>query len=97
MDFHRWWVLKATFFGQKPTVLQKLGMILEKKMVQKLSLEKNVFTKKWSPKLIFLYEILFLKKIGSFSTLKIDIESMILALFDKVTIIVYTKYNSFLE
>ena len=29
---------------------EKLGIILESKMVQKLSLEKNVFTKKWSPK-----------------------------------------------
>ena len=35
-------------------VCQKLGMILENKLVQKLKLEKNVFTKKWSPKLIFL-------------------------------------------
>ena len=38
------------------SVLQKLGMILESKVVQKLSLEKNVLTKKWSPKLIFLNE-----------------------------------------
>ena len=36
------------------SVHQKLGIILESKVVQKLSLEKNVFTKKWSPKLIFL-------------------------------------------
>ena len=41
------------------SVRQKLGVILESKVVQKLSLEKNVFTKKWSPKLIFLDEILF--------------------------------------
>ena len=33
---------------------QKLGITLESKVVQKLSLEKNVFTKKWSPKLLFL-------------------------------------------
>ena len=33
-------------------VHQKLGIILENKVVQKLSLEKNVFNKKWSPKLI---------------------------------------------
>ena len=39
------------------TVRQKLGMILENKVVQKLTLEKNVFNKKWSPKLIFLNEI----------------------------------------
>ena len=35
-------------------VRQKLGMILENKVVQKLELEKNVFYKKISPKLIFL-------------------------------------------
>ena len=34
-------------------VRQKLGMILENKVVQKLKLEKNVFYKKWSPKMIF--------------------------------------------
>ena len=44
------------------SVHQKLGMILESKVVQKLSLEKNVFTKKWSHKLLFLNEIFFLKK-----------------------------------
>ena len=31
-------------------VCQKLGMILENKVVQKLKLEKNVFYKKWSLK-----------------------------------------------
>ena len=36
------------------TVRQKLGMILENIVVQKLTLKKNVFNKKWSPKLIFL-------------------------------------------
>jgi hypothetical protein len=41
------------------SVCQKLGVILETKVVQKLSLEENVFTKKWSPKLIFLDEIFF--------------------------------------
>ena len=35
-------------------ICQKLGMILENKMVQKVKLEKMFFTKKWSPKLIFL-------------------------------------------
>jgi hypothetical protein len=38
------------------SVHQKLGVILESKAVQKLSLEliirKKAFTKKWSPKLI---------------------------------------------
>ena len=43
------------------TVCQKLGVILESKVVQKLSLEKKVFTKKWSPKLIFLKESFFEK------------------------------------
>ena len=43
-------------------VRQKLGMILENKV---LKLEKNVFfTKKWSPKLIFLNEFFF-EKISS--------------------------------
>ena len=43
------------------SVHQKLGIILESKEVQKLSLEKNVFYKKWSPKLIFLNEIFYEK------------------------------------
>ena len=38
------------------TVRQKVGMILENKVVQKLKLEKKVFNKKWSPKLIFINE-----------------------------------------
>ena len=37
---------------QGAPVRQKLGMILENKVVQKFKLEKNVFCKKWSPKLI---------------------------------------------
>ena len=41
--------------------IQKLGLILESKVVQKLSLEKNVINKKWSPKLIFLDEFFFEK------------------------------------
>ena len=43
------------------SVCQKLDMILENKVVQKLKLEKNVFYKKWSLKLIFLNDF-FLKK-----------------------------------
>ena len=35
-------------------VHQKLGMLLENKVVQKLKLEKKGFFKEWSPKLIFL-------------------------------------------
>ena len=38
-----------------------LGIILENKVVQKLKLEKNVFYKKWSAKLIFLNDFLFEK------------------------------------
>ena len=38
---------------------QKLGMILENKVVQKLKLENNVFNKKWSPKFIFLNDFFF--------------------------------------
>ena len=70
-------------FLQGMSVHQKLSIILESKVVQKLSLEKNVFTKKWSPKLIFLNENFFLKKFSRFLTLKIDFESTILALFDE--------------
>ena len=40
-------------------VCQKLGMVLENKVVQKLKLEKKVFYKKWSTKLIFLNEFFF--------------------------------------
>ena len=40
-------------------VRQKLGMILENKVVQKLELEKKSFFKKLSPKLIFLNEFFF--------------------------------------
>ena len=36
------------------SVHQKLGITLESKVVQKLSLEKNIMNKKWSPKLILL-------------------------------------------
>ena len=41
------------------SVRQELGVILESKLVQKLSLEKKVFNKQWSPKLIFLDKKLF--------------------------------------
>ena len=43
------------------SVRQKLGVILESKVVQKLSLEKKVFTKNWSPKLVFLDKKIFEK------------------------------------
>ena len=43
------------------SVHQKLGIILESKVVQKLNLEKNVFTRKWFPKLRFLNDFFFEK------------------------------------
>ena len=52
-------MLKGSFIKkilQCLTVRQKLGMILENKVVQKLKLERNNFNKKWSPELIFLNE-----------------------------------------
>ena len=49
-------------------VRQKLGMILENKVVQKLKLEKNVFYEKRSPKLIFLNEFSFFEKFSQFLT-----------------------------
>ena len=59
------------------SVHQKLGIILDSKVVQKLSLEKN--TKNWSPKLIFLKDFFFEKIQFIF-----DFESTILALFDEL-------------
>ena len=47
-------------------VRQKLGMILENKVVQKLELEKKGFFKKWSPKLIFLNDFFFEKILSIF-------------------------------
>ena len=38
---------------------QKLSINLENKVVQKSSLEKNVYTKNWSPIFLFLTEIFF--------------------------------------
>ena len=60
------------------TVCQKLGVILESKVVQKLSLEKKVFNNQWSPKLIFL-DIFFLKN---------WLERKILTLFDEFSLLV---------
>ena len=55
--YHQGKFLKKFLRGM--LVRQKLGVILEIKVLQKLSLEKNVFTIKWSPKLICLDEIFF--------------------------------------
>ena len=49
-------------------VRQKVSMILENKVVQKLKLEKNVFYKKWSPKLLFLNDFFFQKNLSIFDT-----------------------------
>ena len=57
-------------------------MILENKVVQKWKLEKMFFYKKWSPKLIFLNDFFF--KFHQFLTQKIESESTILAIFDKL-------------
>ena len=62
------------------TVYQKLGLILESKVVQNLTLEKKVFNKYWTPRLIFL-DNFFFEKIALILTYKIDFESTILALF----------------
>jgi hypothetical protein len=58
VEFLRWWVLKRKVFGQETTchhgkifkkflrvmtVCQKLGLILESKVVQKWSLEQNKY------------------------------------------------------
>ena len=47
---------------RRTPVYQKLGMILESKVVQKLRLEKNVFNKNWSPKLIFLNDFFLFRR-----------------------------------
>ena len=40
-------------------VHQKLGMLLENKVIQKLNLEKKIKKKKLSPKLIFVNDFFF--------------------------------------
>ena len=44
------------------SICQKLRVILASKVVQKLSLEKNILLKKQSPKLIFLDNFFFFEK-----------------------------------
>ena len=98
MAFLAWRVLKGQVFAQKSTVvkwncsilwidivwgIQKLGLVLESKAVQKLSLEKNVFNKTCSPKLIFLDEFFFFEKIWLIFDIENYFESIILALFDE--------------
>ena len=48
------------------SVHQKLGIVLENKVVQNLSLEKDGFNKKLSPKMIFLNECFLLKNLVYF-------------------------------
>ena len=64
---HDFWHGYAILKGKKfkkfcrgASVRQKLGMILENKVVQKLTKEKKCFNKKLSPKLIFFNEFFFL-------------------------------------
>jgi hypothetical protein len=90
VKFYRWWVLKLRFlaksqYTQRNCILrirgvpvhQKLGLILENKVVQKLNIEKNVFYKKWSPKLIFLNEFFF-EKISSIFDIKVSATTTII-------------------
>ena len=48
---------------QRAPVRQKMGIILENKVVQKLKLEKKCFFLKWSPKLISFNEKKIITKI----------------------------------
>ena len=68
---------------QGAPVCQKVGITLENKVVQKLKLEKYVFYKKWSPKLTFLNEIFFFKKLFDFWHEKLTLKEQVLALFDE--------------
>ena len=49
LGYTRKYPLRRYILGSGSPVSQKLGMILENKVVQKLKLEKNIFYKKWSP------------------------------------------------
>ena len=66
--------------------LQKLGLILESKVVQKLSLEKNGFNKKWSPKLIFLDENFFQKNSVGFWHRKLTLKVQFLHFHDRIVL-----------
>ena len=60
------------------SVHQKSGIISEIKVVQKLSIKKCFYQK-----IDNLNSNIFFEKFSAFLTMKIDFESMILALFDK--------------
>ena len=64
------------------SVRQKLGVILVSKVVQKLSLEKNVFNEKWSPKLIFLDDFFLNSIFEPLYLLKLRL------IFDELTLLV---------
>ena len=65
---------------QGAPVHQKLGMILENQVVE-VEVRKNVFYKKWSPKLISLNDFFF--NSVDFQHTTIDFERPILTHFDK--------------
>ena len=68
-------------FTDVHTDRQKLGTILENKLVQKLKFSKNDNNKKHAPKLIFFNE----KKIRKIRIIfDIDFESQKLAFFDRL-------------
>ena len=60
--------------NREAPVRQKLGMILENKVVQKLKLEKKkFFYEKWSPKLLFLNDFFFEKFLSIFEHRKLTL------------------------
>ena len=48
---------------RKVLVCQKMGMVLENKVILKFNLEKNAFYKKWTLQLIFMIYLYFFEKI----------------------------------
>ena len=64
------------------SVHQKLGIISESKVVQKLSLEKNVFTQNCL--------------LNWYSLMKFFFESTILALFEALSLCQFTRYSNFI-
>ena len=109
MEFLAWWVLKSKVFAQKSTVVkwncfilwidivwgqQNLGLILESKVVQKLSLEKMVLTKN-----ILLNWYSSMKKTEKISDgfwlRKMNLK-VILTLFDTSSLHQFSKFNNFL-
>ena len=73
------------------SVHQKLGIILENKVVQKLSLEKNGRLN-WYSSMKFFFE----KNRLIFDKIQIDFESTILAFFEALALCQFTKYSNFI-